>query len=452
MLFNTVPAHSIPHSKKCEQEKIDRLFNPGPGRYTKTLSTFKKIPTWKIGTTKRKVFNVIEQYPGPGTYSVPLEITNGPKYSMSTKAGLKESKEKFLNPGTAHYKPNFTKSQSCFYTFGLKTKIKESDPTPGPGNYNLRKEKDLIIPSYLFGKEKRDDEIVKARKKNPGPGKYEYNADPIRIHNPNYSFGTQKKNRNYSTFTPGPGTYNYKEFIGKEAPKKTIGIKNNYSASDLITPGPGHYKQINANNYLHKNSNTKIGKAKRITDLNDLRNENPGPGQYNDDTDIKNILVKNPTWKIGTSQRKSLNFADKSFPGVGNYTISGNFGSFSPHYTMRIKGILSNYMTDVPGPGTYKNEKMGLYKHYPSWKIGTGKRDEDLKRRIKEGFPGPGKYGFKSLQDFFSPKYKFGNRKRFSDNSFDTPGPGSYHIPCSIVDITNYTREQGKFDDRFKFI
>ena len=119
---------------------------------------------------------------------------------------------------------------------------------------------------------------------------------------------------------------------------------------------------------------------------------------------------------------------------------------------MREKGILSNYTTDVPGPGTYKNENMTLYKHYPSWKIGTGKRDEDLRKIIKEGFPGPGKYGFKSLKDFFSPKHKFGNSKRFLGNNFETPGPGSYHIPCSIVDITNYTREQGKFDDKFKFI
>ena len=452
MLFDTVPAHSFPHSKKCEQEKIDKLYNPGPGKYDPKLSTFTKLPSWKIGTTKRKVFDVIEHYPGPGAYSIPLDVKNTPKYTMSTKAGLKESKEKLLSPGPAYYKPKFSKSQSCFYSFGLKTKLKERDPTPGPGNYDIRKDKELIIPSYLFGKEKRVDEIVKRRKMIPGPGKYEYDADPIYNHFPIYSFGTQKKGINDDNFTPGPGSYNYKEFIGKEAPKKTIGIKYSLSAKDILTPGPGHYDQSNPNNYLHRTTYTKLSKAKRKTDLNDLRNQNPGPGQYNDDTTIKNILVKNPAWKIGKSRRKSLDPSDKSFPGVGNYTICGNIGSFSPHYTMRIKGIMSNYETDVPGPGTYKNEKMGLYKHYPSWKIGTGKRDEDLRRTIKNGFPGPGRYGFKSLQDFFSPKYKFGRRKRFSENGFETPGPGSYHIPCSIVDITNYTREQGKFDDKFKFI
>ena len=452
MLFDTVPAHSFPHAEKCQLEKQDKLYNPGPGKYDPKLYTFTKVPTWKIGTTKRKVFTVDQENPGPGTYSIPVEITNGPKYSMSTKAGLKESKENYVSPGPAHYKPIFSRSQSSFYTFGLKTKPKERDKTPGPGNYDIRKDKDLVIPSYLFGKEIRDDKIVKGRKKIPGPGKYEYDADPLYIHKPIYSFGKQKKGRRFDNFTPGPGSYSHKEFIGKEAPKKTIGIKYSLSSNDIITPGPGHYNQSNSNNYLHKNPNTKISKAKRITDLNDLRNDNPGPGQYNNDTDMKNILVKNPSWKIGSSVRKSLNPADKSFPGVGNYTICGNIGESSPYYTMRIKGNISNYKTDVPGPGTYMNEKMGLYKHYPSWKIGTGKRDEDLRRTVKNGFPGPGRYGFKSLQDFFSPKYKFGNRKRFSGIGFNTPGPGSYHIPCSIVDVTNYTREQGKFDEKFKFI
>ena len=196
----------------------------------------------------------------------------------------------------------------------------------------------------------------------------------------------------------------------------------------------------------------KIGKSKRFNLLINSRNQNPGPGQYNDDKTIKFIKIKNPSWKIGSSKRKSLNQSDKVVPGVGNYSISGVFGNYSPQYTMRIKGILSNNKKDVPGPGQYNNEKMDLYKHYPSWKIGTSQRDDGLKKTIKEGYPGPGKYGFQTMKDFYTPRYRFGHKKRFSGNSKDTPGPGSYHIPCSIVDVTNYTREQGKFDDKFKFI
>ena len=451
MLFDTVPAHSFPHSKKCEIEKNERLTNPGPNKYNPKAYTFTRLPKWKIGITKRKVFPIRDYYPGPGAYSIPTDITNGPKYTMSTKAGLKESKEKLLNPGPGHYNQALRINQTCCYTFGLKTKIKERDPTPGPGNYTLRKDKDLIIPSYLFGKGKREDDIVKRRKLIPGPGKYEYFADFIKIHKPKYTFSRQKKNRDYSTISPGPGTYNHKEFIGKEATKKTMGIKKSLSNID-ITPGPGQYKLTNPNIYLHKIPNIKLGKARRVSDLNDLRNTNPGPGQYDDINTIKNILVKNPSWKIGKAKRKILYYGEKSFPGVGNYTISGRPGELSPYYTMRIKGILSNYETEVPGPGTYKNEKMDLFRHYPSWKIGTGERDEDLKKKIKEGYPGPGKYDFKYIKAYSSPKFKFGNSKRFIKDNFETPGPGSYHIPCSIVDITNYTRIQGKFDDKFKYI
>ena len=75
-----------------------------------------------------------------------------------------------------------------------------------------------------------------------------------------------------------------------------------------------------------------------------------------------------------------------------------------------------------------------------------------LEELLKMDFQGPGLYGFKSLKDFFSPKYQFGKKKRFSGYDVDTPGPGSYHIPCSMVDVPNYTREQGKFDKKFKFI
>lgn len=450
MKFDSVPAHSFPHAKKGELTKID---NPGPGKYSPTKSNLYHEPHWKIGTTKRNPFNIKDQYPGPGTYSIPMNIELGPKYSIATKAGLKENKDKFDFPGPASYKPMMSRSQSCFYTFGHKNKLREREKTPGPGNYNLRKDKDLVIPSYLFGKEIREDKLIKRKKIIPGPGKYEFTKDHILLRHPKYSFGHEKKIRNFSSIGPGPGSYSFQEFIGKDGPKKTMGIKLNYRKFDGVdTPGPGQYKESKTDAYLPKPPIMKIGKSKRVNELTNPTNKTPGPGQYNDDKTIKYIKIKHPSWKIGSSQRRALSQSDKNVPGVGNYNISGSFGKYAPHYTMRIKGSSSNYKTDVPGPGQYKNEKMNLYKHYPSWKIGTSSRDDEMRRTIKEGFPGPGKYGFKSMKDFFAPKYRFGTKKRFSKHFCDTPGPGSYHIPCSIVDVTNYTREQGKFDNRFKFI
>ena len=359
MKFDSVPAHSFPHAKKGELTKED---NPGPGKYNPTKSNLLHEPHWKIGTTKRNPFNVKEQFPGPGTYSIPMEINLGPKYSMATKAGLKESKDKIDFPGPAIYKPMY-RTQSCFYTFGHKNKLKEREKTPGPGNYNLRKEKDLVTPSYLFGKEKREDETVKNKKIIPGPGKYEFIKDHILLHNPKYSFGHMKKSRNFSSITPGPGAYSYKEYMGKEGPKKSMGIKYNYRQFDGVdTPGPGQYKESKTDIYLPKAPIMKIGKSKRLNQLNNPSNTNPGPGQYNDDKNIKFVKIKNPSWKIGSSQRKALSQSDKSVPGVGNYTIYGTFGKYSPHYSMRIKGKISNYTNDVPGPGQFKNENWNRKK------------------------------------------------------------------------------------------
>ena len=52
----------------------------------------------------------------------------------------------------------------------------------------------------------------------------------------------------------------------------------------------------------------------------------------------------------------------------------------------------------------------------------------------------------------YNYKYKFGIKKRFSRHFNDNPGPGAYHIPCSIVDVMNYSRDKGHFDDKYKFI
>ena len=105
-----------------------------------------------------------------------------------------------------------------------------------------------------------------------------------------------------------------------------------------------------------------------------------------------------------------------------------------------------------PGPARYDNDRMDLYRKSPAWKIGTGLRDDTLKRQISQNFPGPGRYESREDHLKSAPMYKFGKEKKLEDKSNGNPGPGSYHIPCSIIDVNSYTREQGKFDNNFKFI
>ena len=157
---------------------------------------------------------------------------------------------------------------------------------------------------------------------------------------------------------------------------------------------------------------------------------------------------------MGTSIRKALSQTDVSFPGVGKYNIAATPGSNAPKYSMRIKSFLSKFKNDVPGPGQYNNANMSIYNRAPSWKMGTLTRDAELRKTIREDFPGPGKYdSFIDNSDSIKYKYKFSIKKRFPVKKLDDyPGPGSYHIPCSFDDVSNYSRDKGSFNHDYKYI
>ena len=211
----------------------------------------------------------------------------------------------------------------------------------------------------------------------------------------------------------------------------------------LYTPGPGQYAPGIQG---FREPTWKIGTAQRGSNL---KNENPGPGQYAPDANTDFVRPKTPSWKIGTGLRPDLNPVDKSVPGPGNYNISQGLGK-GPKYSIVGKGNSGNYKNGNPGPGQYSSS-MYNKTHNPAWKIGTGNRDDNLKRIIREGVPGPGMYDY-SKDASKGPKFKFGTEKRGFVQKSDTPGPGQYHIPCAIVDVNDYTREQGNFDPKFRYI
>jgi hypothetical protein len=322
--------------------------------------------------------------------------------------------------------------------------------TPGPGNYNLRQASHLVVPSYRFGHEKKSDMAYSHSKYVPGPGNYDFNADALHLKHPKFSFGKELRGTDFSPKTPGPGQYDFKKYIGKEGPKITMSSKYKTGLTkgdNSFVPGPGQYNCINANKYRPKTPSYKIGTGKRKGLYDDL--ENPGPGQYGPDQATKLVRPKTPSWKIGTSLRPNLG-GEGNVPGVGNYNISQGIGN-GPKYTMVGKGNTGNYKNGVPGPGQYTGTNA-IYVKNQSWKIGTGTRGDDLRRVIKEGVPGPGMYEFYDRTRVKSPQYRFGTEKRRFIKDSETPGPGQYHIPCAIVDINDYTREQGNFNPIFRYI
>ena len=441
MRFSCAPAYGFGKSKKLELDKSDQLFTPGPGEY-KPKKCLNQQPIWTIGNSQRpKEQNV--DIPGPGAYNLRYKSSESPAYSIASR--LKENLEKNITPGPGDYIPKSILSKKDIFSFGVKYKTKSNEISPGPGNYNIRKEKDLFAPSSIFGHaQKFDSDNIN---KTPGPGIYNYDIDIIKKQQPIYSFGREKRILENKDEYPGPGAYNQKVFFGEEGKKISIGSKL-ISKSMQNIPEPGQYETENYNNIITKLPSTKIGKEKRFSYI---LSENPGPGSYNYSDNAKYIQLNSPSWKIGTSLRQPLNDITDS-PGPGRYNINKNIGENSPKYSMgiKIKEFGKNFST--PGPGKYNSDQLNIYKHYPSWNIGTSNRDEELNMHIKEGFPGPGAYQYYDNHLLSSPKYGFGTQKKYNDRYNDNPGPGSYHIPCSIIDVNNYTREQGVFDNNFKFI
>ena len=444
MKFSYVPAYGFGKAKKNELNKTDQLITPGPGKYY-PIKIIHKNPEWKIGTSQRPKESNIDN-PGPGTYETRFKFPDGPSYSIRTRK-REVIDEDQITPGPSSYEPKtFDKKSS--YTFGHKYKNKESEITPGPGKYEIRKEKDLKVPSNIFGREKKffsskEADLV------PGPGQYNGNIATTNIHHPKYSFGREKRVTDKINENPGPGTYKHLIYTGNEGKRISMGLKYKSRSTEHL-PGPGQYVTYNYNIVSRKLPDIKIGKAKRFL-LDNSSVENPGPGQYDISDGIKYTKLQKPSWKIGTSIRRPLNEAIET-PGPGNYNLTGKIGEGKPQYSMRIKDKEKGDRYVTPGPGRYNNSEMNLYKHYPEWKIGTSQRDDVLQRQIKEGFPGPGNYHSNDKHLTSKPKYGFGTQKRYKDKYNDNPGPGSYHIPCSIIEVNDYTRKQGNFDETYKNI
>ena len=65
--------------------------------------------------------------------------------------------------------------------------------TLGPGNYNIRNEKELQVPSYKIDHDKKRGLEYDNARYVPGPGNYEYNADILHEKHPKFSFGKETR-------------------------------------------------------------------------------------------------------------------------------------------------------------------------------------------------------------------------------------------------------------------
>ena len=440
MNFFHSTAFTIGLSKKSIYDNNEGT--PGPGSYT-PLSNLRSIPQWKIGTEKRGKLNM-SYTPGVGKYNVTSSSSfiNGPKYTMKAKNNNSTNKDE--SPGPADYFPK-EKNESPKYSMRPKHSKIKIEITPGPCDYN--NETDCIVHNIKFGKDKRTSKIKNTC--SPGPGKYEYKVDALNRTIPQITFTKEiRKEHRANSNSPGPGAYEYKEYIGKESPQISMSMKYLPINKANSSIGPGKYNSTNMNYYRFKSPSYKIGTA-LLSKKNNITITS-GPGKYSPESSRLDIRSRTPTWKIGTGKRPELIFIDTSLPGVGAYTLSKSTRN-GPKYSMGGKLTYIGYKNLNPGPGAYDGDELKYYIKNPSWTISTTPRGDNIKQVIKQNIPGVGAYNI----DGNNTKIKmsiFGKEKRSKEIIEETPGPGQYHIPCSIVDVNNYTRKKAKYDNKYKFI
>ena len=334
-----------------------------------------------------------------------------PNLKNQNKKKLSESQEEDSVPGVGKY--NLRSSTKVPVTkFGTEKKGLSFDKiiSPGPAKYNMREKE--------YGKTKIEYSIPKAvkiipRPWTPGPGKYDPNTNKIKPSILKYSFPKNPKLKYFYNSNPAPNKYNISKKFGEDSKKITMSPYGRPELKFNGNPGPDQYNPDYTKlkkTYPHYI----LGKSTR-KDLYNIDPSFPGPDKYLVKDQCNSKRPKSPTWKIGTGKRPPL-YKNNKTPGVGLYSLRKSYNE-APKYSFRWKYPMKN-KEKRPGVGQYNVSKSSqiTMKKEPEWKIGKASKDFDIKT---------GK----------------GN-----------PGPGMYSIPCSMVDVNDYTREKGNFDKNFRYV
>ena len=377
--------------------------------------------------------------PGPGHYD-PLDNTHGPKYSIGLKRGPKDIK-------------------------GLKKTV-----VPGVGAYNLARDDDFKIPSYIMSKEQRKNLNMNHSALNyPGPNKYEYKMEGAASKAPVWTFSKSERFGNSkpksamvrSSSMPGPGSYQTQYFMGHDGPIYSFPKEklNHGDAVDVAMekktinyPSPTTYHSNIR--YIPNTPIITMSKLKRKDFTSDKYTVNlPGPGNYHPNKYNSSVMKQFPVWSIYKSERDESKQGQSKkkeriiTPGPGHYNINHGRMPNGPKYTM-AKRLKKTKSAIIPGPGKY-NTVMVHFQCEPKYSIGKEKKCEDNdKQAKKDGYPGPGAY---TVKDNLFPKgINFTKEKRVKVKKFVTPGPGQYKIPTAFDYLNDYTRAKGIFDPTFK--
>lgn len=454
-------------------DKDDPLFTPDPTKYNVGDISI-KTPSWQIPKSKRLLGVVASKTPGSGKYEYKTYIGEGPKHIISPKTVLNENARKKLSkcasaynlPGPGFYDP-LDRTCGPKITIGQKHYPKQKsmkEIVPGVGSYDLRKDKSFEVPSVRFDREKRNNlNINNSILKNPGPNTYKYNLEGNSSSAPKWSFSRVERFprcKSSKNIMPGPGKYAHKQYTGKEGPIYTFN-KDKFSHSDAIEesiknrtknfPSPTTY--LKSIKYMPDTPKYSITRSKRPDSI--PRDSFPGPGSYKPDSENASYFSRLPIWTISKSNRDENEKVKDSkkvhipTPGPGQYHVKNGMMPEGPSYTIITKKKAKK-VAELPGPGAYNIKYENVRENIPVYSIGLEKRDDDLRRIIKENFPGPASYKINDSKAF--QNILFSHAKKHVEKVFAVPGPGQYKIPTAFDYINNITREQGIFDPTFKYV
>ena len=273
----------------------------------------------------------LSETPGPGTYTNSNVISMVKSKGTSVRISTAKRPDNFVKtqgdtPGPGNYMAStgtFGKSVRGAATMGAKYKPTRNY-NPGPGSYNADAAKTKLRPgtsTAKIGTTKRKDLWIPEDKNAlgaPGPGTHTQSYSSFSQTKNKFSFaGGRKEKRNDN---PGPGQYNLpdKKLSQSNSAAVKIGLQKkpelwqDSTKNDL--PGPGNYMATTGTF-----GKSVKGAATMGAKYKPERNDNPGPGTYASNNSP--MKASTASVRISRAQRKELweNEVKNQAPGPGNY-------------------------------------------------------------------------------------------------------------------------------------
>ena len=178
---NSFSIRSPPRAKFGRSQRIStellKSHIPSPLEYSPkdTFASRKQnAPAFGFGTSRRSNFESTKNNPGPGNYSIPSKISEGPKFQMGIR--IRDKKLNF-SPSPDQYNPSFEVLKKSMPKFGMGSglrynEVKEDSSSPGPGSYNESSLKDSSFKLFKYGKFSNEQRERRVKEVTPGPGTY----------------------------------------------------------------------------------------------------------------------------------------------------------------------------------------------------------------------------------------------------------------------------------------